>query len=324
MSHVSGPRLSRISAVWCLITLLQNLTSLTLESESLAGSILADIVERVAEANRDPTSPSHGKALTKLRTLSATSDKPMYSAHLNFYRSFAMLPSMRSLRGCMSDGQEMGCRWPESFQPGSSMVTTIQLGVSAVAAHNFEALFGGIAALKHFTYEYGSVARGSGPYEPVGIIDALRRHAYHSLKSLSITRIDSGYKWEARTIGPLHTFTSLKSIRLEDVLFAIPCPDDRSSEDDSSRGDYGDWRRQPCVMSRLVDLLPASVKAFTLVRLMYDKHTRDLLEGLAELKEIKVPKLTRLTVDSPDLFDQEMKDSLKSAGIKLRSWNTPI
>ena len=128
-----------------------------------------------------------------------------------------MLPSVRRLIGRGIEG--LNFIYPQGFEPGSSTVTEIKLIHSAVSAKAFEHFFSGIAALKKFNYEYvgAHVAYDTveyAPFEPVGIVDALQKHARESLEELDILeeKDEKTLEYEGRTIKSLQMFQSLRSV----------------------------------------------------------------------------------------------------------------
>ncbi|KAL8952231.1 MAG: hypothetical protein Q9222_001845 [Ikaeria aurantiellina] len=320
LAHSLCQMFSENAAVCLLIPVFSNLTSLALHSWSRDGDhMLEHVVQNIAEANRNAASSGHKKALTKLVKFYMTHTNHKFGEDFEYYRSFALLPSLRSMEGFKIDG-DRGFEWPTGFPPQCSTVTTIKIGYSAVTAQAFEGLFSGIAALKHFTYEHGGCTVGDAPYQPVGIIDALRKFACHSLETMDI----EGLHGEA--LGTLLEDESTDDEATEDedlssktVVASYKAP---TCGDDPNDGRYNSGKLY--LMNRVVDILPPTTIGFTLDQLMDNKHTRDLLAGLAKQKEAKLPKLRRLTVECEDPFDEEMKNDLQSAGIKLWSWKTPI
>ena len=93
------------AAVSLLLTLLPNLTSITLQDWTFVKQTLCDIVQRVAEVNRDPSSPCLGQALAYPEDCKLEHLDTEMSEDMNTYASFAMLPSMRYLRGDKVDGE---------------------------------------------------------------------------------------------------------------------------------------------------------------------------------------------------------------------------
>lgn len=313
------------AAISLLMTLLPNLQSVNVWSWSTSPEKdrLHGIVRTIADANRDPASSNHGKCLSQLREVRIDHMDSHMGEHIEDYVPFAMLPSMRCLRGHMICSERLD--WPYSLSPQSSTVTDLSLEYSAISASAFEKLFAGIATLKRFTYDHGGAVVGFVKYEPVAIINALCKHASHSLEALDIEV--QGYEPDDDDEGlpdSLRLFTKLKSIRLADTLFQDL--EDLQSVETLPGGQF--YKRTGTNTSyttaRLVDLLPASVKGFTLIQLMDDKDTREILDGMAEQKATKLPSLKRLTFECPDLLEQTMKESLQATGIKLWSWKTPI
>lgn len=303
-------------AVTLLMTLLPNLRHIDLCSWSAGEDteLLHNVIYRIAKANWDSTSTDYGKALSRLQSLSMNAFEVEDGEDINGFIPFALLPSMRTLRGHKVRGDD-DLIWPTIYHPQPSTVTEINLKDSCVEASCFESLFAGIAALKTFAYEHG----GSEPsawkkhvhYRPIAIIDALSKHASHSLEALGIDCNDGMLDEEDEDELPesLRSFTRLKSIRLEDRLFQNL---GRVGSEDGS------------VVVRLVDYLPASTTTFTLVQLDDPEFTMQLLEGLPQEKAEKLPKLVKLIFESPHPLDGVMKVSLQAAGISLWSWKTPM
>ncbi|KAL8942668.1 MAG: hypothetical protein Q9216_001522 [Gyalolechia sp. 2 TL-2023] len=334
MSDVPSRVFTPNAALCLLMTLLPNLTSLALTCWSPFEAILGDTIQRIADANREPSSPLDGKALTKLRKISIIYWDTEMGEDISCYRPFATLPSIQFLHGVQICGEEE-FTWPINFPPRSSTVTTIDFTQSAVSAESFAGLLGGIPALKHFTYHYGGGIIGDADYEPGDIIDALRLHACRTLESMDIEGLEQtfGNYSEEKVAGSLHEFCALKSVRLEDMLFRIPgSDDDASSEDDNNNNNNNNNQGgliqvvgvspsgndyDPQAMSRVVDLLPPPIEHIAIVAGLRKERTNDLLQGLVELKEAKVPRLQKLTLHYDDPFTQEMKEGLKGVGIEL-------
>ena len=93
-----------------------------------------------------------------------------------------------------------------------------------------------ITALKQFVYFHAGPVVGTASYDPIGIIDVLRRYAAHTLEVLnieahhnSISTGDDDLDHDGDHVGSMHMFCSLKTIRLEDHLFQIQYSDQMSS-----------------------------------------------------------------------------------------------
>ncbi|KAL8627900.1 hypothetical protein Q9189_006391 [Teloschistes chrysophthalmus] len=67
----------------------------------------------------------------------------------------------------------------------------------------------------------------------------------------------------------------------------------------------------------LIDVLLASVKAFTLVLVLDGENTCILLQGLAERKAKELPKLERLIFEGYDPMGSDIKEALEANGIEL-------
>ncbi len=313
------------AAISLLMTILSDLLFVNIWSWSRSPEKdrLHAIVRKIADANRDPASCNNGKCLSQLREFRMDHLDTENGENIEDYVPLAMLPSMRCLRGHMIRGSRLD--WSFNLSPRSSTVTEISLEHSTISASAFEKLFEGIAALKRFTCDHAGANVGSEKFAPVAIIDALCNYAGHSLEALDIEAQD--YEPDDDDEGlpdSLRLFTKLKSIRLADTLFQDP----EDLESVETLPDCQFYKRTGTNTSyttaRLVDLLPASVKGFTLIQLMDDEDTRNLLDGMAEQKAVKLPSLRRLTFECSDPLEQTMKESLQATGLKLWSWKTRI
>ncbi|KAI4198192.1 MAG: hypothetical protein LQ350_005428 [Teloschistes chrysophthalmus] len=323
--------LNEDAALCMLLSLLPNLREIEID-DLLHDRRFLDMVQRAALANWDSESSSHKTALNHLKEIYLLRNENPYGMDIQYFAPFAMLPSIRRLRGFNIDGDTFA--WPCGFSRQSSTLTHIEMVYSAASAQAFDGLLKGVAALKSFVYEYDGPGELGSDYEPVGIIRALRTHAAHSLELMEVQGQSGAHsdEWEGKAVGSLREFARLRSICLEDTIFQIP-----KSYNEFASLEAGKTLRDPTdveserlqdgelrIMGSLVEILPASVQGFTLVQLMDDEDTRDLLEDMAELKAEKLPKLKRLTVKCPNPFEDEMRDALKAAGIKLYSWGTPL
>ena len=231
------------AAVSLLLTLLPNLTSITLQDGTFVHETLSDIVQRVAEVNRDPSSSCFGQALAYLEEFKLERSDTEMSEDMNSYASFAMLPSMRYLQGDKVAGEIL--YWPPTFQYHSCAVTRIEISDGAISTKAFENLLSAITALKQFVYFHAGPIVGNTSYDPLGIIDILRSYAAHSLEDLnieahqnSISLDDDDLDDDGDHVGSMHIFCSLKTIRLEDHLFQIQYSDHMSGAAVPGDGEY--------------------------------------------------------------------------------------
>ena len=320
---------NQADAITILLLLLPNVESIVLQDGSCASFRLRSVVETVAAANRNPQSPDHGKSLNKLHEIFIEHEDTEMGEDVNLYGPFALLPSMRSLQGNQIDGLEF-C-WPDSVQSHiSSLVTDINIELSAVSSDAFGTLLDGIAALKHFRYHHVGAMTGDSYYDVSGIVEALRRNATHSLSTLEIEAMDSenlNEDEQEQCIGSLKMFSCLRSIRLEDMVFRKN-PDEmgrpRTLSVGASYGQRQHMREKDCNMSRLIDVLPASTKGLTLISTMSDEEVWHMLQGLAEGKNDMLPLLKRITFECDDPLMGDMKASLGAKGIRLMSWKNPL
>ncbi|KAG7006568.1 hypothetical protein G7Y79_00014g037430 [Physcia stellaris] len=221
-------------AVCLLLTLLPNLKLVHLENWYRCSDTFRHIVGQIAEANQDPASPNHGKALSRLVECSMSHEDGEMGVLFDDYDIFAMLPSLRTLRGRQISGYHHLC-WSTELRPCSSNITEIDFTQSAIGAQNFRGLLEATHCLKRFTYHFPGPVVGDAYYTPFTIIDVLRKTAAQTLELLDMAGIPKSSEEEnlifeegdSRSIGSLHMFRALKKIRLEDTLFQLP----KESED---------------------------------------------------------------------------------------------
>ena len=311
-------------AVCLLLTLLPNLKHVHLEDWSDCSDTLRHIVGRIAEANRATASPNHGKALSRLVECTMNHADTEMGESIVGYGVFAMLPSIRFLRGRQIYGD--GSSWLTELRPKSSNVTEIEFTYSAIDVRSFQGLFESIHYLKKFTYSFGGGVIGDAEYMPIAIIDSLRKTASHSLELLDIEGISETFgnytEGDDRSLGSLHMFIALRKVRLEDTLFLLP--GGLVSPKTLPDGEFYEEASDISSVERVIDILPPSVTGFTLIQLENTQESKKLFYGLADLKAEKLPNLERLTFEHPDPLDEELKGALKTAGIGLWRWKNPL
>ena len=311
-------------AVCLLLTLLPNLKHVHLEEWSHCSDTLRHIVGQIAEANRATASPNHGKALSRLVECTMSHGNTEIGEMIVGYGVFAMLPSIRILRGRQICGDD-SC-WPTELRPRSSNVTEIEFTHSAIGMESFQGLFESIHCLKKFTYSFGGGVVGDAEYRPIAIIDSLRKTASHSLELLDVEGISETFgnytEGDDSSLGSLHIFMALKKARLEDTLFLVP--GGLLSPKTLPDGEFYEEASDVSSVERVVDILPPSVTEFTLNQLENTQESKKLFYGLADLKAEKLPDLKRLTFEHPDPLDEELKGALKTAGVGLWRWKNPL
>ena len=318
-----------VVALRLLLTLLPNVQDIAFQSNSRRLPKLAEIVESIATANRDPSSPHRNKALVHLSKVSMDRADTEMGENPHIYGPFAMLPSLKNIQGCKIDGESFD--WPHSFHDLSSNVTEIEIEHSAVSSAAFSGLLGGISALRKLTYHHACCIIGDEIYDPAGIMTALRQHAAHSLVSLDVTadqyNVHSNDE-EDQHVGSLRMFQKLRNIRLDEYAFHFRIRDplgnvqalpDGQFYDDEALTEEDGW--EP-----LVDILPASVRAFTLVQYSDPRDIRELFENMGAQKSEKLPKLKIIRFDHghDKSLEPDMIKELKDAGFVLKSWNVII
>ena len=298
-----------------LLTLLPNLQSIALTDMSFAedGEAISEMVWAVAAANRDPMSPCHGKALSKLRKISVDHADTENGEEFAFYAPFIALPSVRAIHGRMIDGdfaqrelhpERFGQALEESLRP--EQIEEIDIEYSAIDLNSWQWILSSIVNLRKFIYHHGGTNVGCADYDCGGIVALLRKHASHSLVKLDLTAdpdmsgdtIDgnTGDFTEDILAGNLNDFKKLRVLRLDDTAFQKP-----------KQGE----------IVRLLDMLPASIRVVRLLREIQKGDPADLFVGLAEGKKERLPKLKKISLEGYFDLSQAVVDELKDAGIEI-------
>ncbi|KAL8867128.1 MAG: hypothetical protein Q9174_005861, partial [Haloplaca sp. 1 TL-2023] len=313
-----------IHAVMMMLTLLPNLVSLSLDGWGLQYACWVESVYCAALRNRGLHLMQREQFLTQLRNLTVTGgDSPYHprcasdGGDLQDIAAFAMLPSIRTLRASHLRGME-DFEWfsTESqakfldciaapFEDSSSTLTDVHLTASEIRIQAFREFLSGISALKRFTYHHCLTQWTTYiPYQPMQLIDLLRRFAHQSLEELDIERTDCHEQHECvahASSKSLRVFSVLRKIRLEDSVFGRigAVHDDASFDRPQSCEECGTrivWEKLPAGLT-LAEALPSSIEHVTLVQKMNDANTSMLLNGLAE--EERLPNLRDVIVETP-------------------------
>ena len=315
-------------AVSLIVTMLPELRSIVTQdlSHGTAGKRLCAMIVKIAEANQDPKSPNHNKALSQLQEFSMSHIEFDGSGEsISSYASFAMLPSMRILSGTQIAGHG-DLEWPSSFLPGSSNVTEINFGSSALDAQAFESLLSGISTLKKFKYHHHGAMGGFAEYNATEYVNSLRRHAVSSLQLLDISVEDIDEliddEEDQQRVGSLQMFKSLENVRLDYTAFQIVGPNDGLDGGAlEGRGLYSEEEEERTEsMERLVDFLPASIKSLTVINFKETMEVQELFRGMAEEVSEKLPVFKAVTFEGVDPLDGGMKTALAHAGLGLKRW----
>ena len=314
-------------AVSLIVTMLPELRSIVTQdwTYGFASTRLCAVIVKIAEANQDPESPNHNKALSQLQEFSVSHTDTEGGESITSYAPFAMLPSMRILSGTQVAG-DGDFEWPSSFVPGSSNVTEIDFGSSAVDPQAFESLLSGISALRQFKYSHYGALVGFAEYNATEYVNSLRRHAISSLQLLDISVEDVDELMEdeedQQRVGSLQMFTSLENVRLDYTAFQLAGPNEGlDGEALEGQGFYTEEEEEELEsMERLVDFLPASIKSLTVINFKETKEVQELFRGMAEEVSEKLPVFKAVTFEGVDPLDGGMKTALAHAGLGLKRW----
>ncbi|KAL8648938.1 MAG: hypothetical protein Q9226_005783 [Calogaya cf. arnoldii] len=240
-----------------LLTMLPNLESMTMTHMDDDSGPITEIVDIVSAANRDPGSPLHEKALTKLLEISLNHSDTEMGENFGLYAPFTNVPSMRSIHGRMIAKDDEETR----IHPLRNDIEEIKIVYSAVDVRSWEWMLKSIKNLKRFGYHHMGSIVGFGAYDARGIVALLRQHASHSLRRLDLTTEETR-DWDPPNpfIGHLKDFQVLRILIIDDSCFQ------------NTAGQ----------VMPLADMLPASIRVVTLHR-EASGEAADLFKGLAEV-----------------------------------------
>ena len=240
------------------------------------------------------------------------------------------LPSLRRLSGDSVTGHDL--KWSEPYP--STDIADISLIRSHIDVHSFKSILSNVKGLQTFKYSFAIYSSyWILDWDPRSIVQILQTYATHSLKSLDLTiySVYLGNNMGATFVDCLPDFQALKRVRLQHNMFVemIPTPTSRTNrpialdkEAEASPLEVAEKR-----IHRLVDLLPASIEIVDLICPLRGKtEALAMMEGLPELKESRLPRLSALRMEVDEKLDVGMKASFKDAGIDLVWWmarNTP-
>jgi len=291
-----------------LLTMLPNVESITIINMPHEAAPLITMILAIAKANQDPSSPVHEKALAKLHEVALATNCREQGAEMWIYEPFAALPSMRSLYGSDIGGykRKAPIDLPQHTRDKGCQFEVVKFVNSFVDAEFFDALLQLAAALKVFTYHHAIYIDGDGRFDAFGIVQALAKHANHSLEKLDLTADtqiwkESDYRpltHRQQCIPSLRDFARLRVLRIDDKVLQAP-----------------HWGGH---VTRLVDVLPASISIVRLVREMRQDAWEEVFAGLAEEKAEKLPNLKKIMVEGESPMHGRLVDELKTVGIRIK------
>ncbi|CAO1604358.1 hypothetical protein XANCAGTX0491_007918 [Xanthoria calcicola] len=205
---------------------------------------------------------------------------------------FATIPSVQIICGhhvqhCVQGHKEL-------CPDGACLsIEEIHLECSNIGAEEFEDLLSHIKALRVFFYEQGHDF--GDDYQPLRTLEALRKYGSESLQSLTFIDPDI----DGMLGVSLRDFKVLTHVAVDCFLFV----DEEKFSDNNG-------------VPRLVDILPQSLQTLELYR-PPPHGIRRLFEGLAELREERLPNLKSITLHKGIRCHHTMRRDLKKLGIEL-------
>lgn len=284
-----------------LLTMLPNVESITITNGLEEAAPLTDMIFAISEANRDPSSPVHRKTLANLHEVALETISGYPGEDKRIYEYFAALPSMRSLYGKVILGHgEAPMILPHRTRDKDCQLKVVKFLKCEIDPDYFDGLLRITAALKDFTYHHVNHRAGNLGFDALGIVQALAKHASHSLERLELTAGQSVWNEPHRRqcISSLRDFARLRVLRIDDKLLQAPHPGGQ--------------------VTRLVDVLPASIKLVRLVRELGQEGLERVFAGLAEEKEEKSPVLKKIVVEGRTVSQRSLVDELKAVGVEVK------
>ena len=288
---------NRAPMIGLLFLFFPNLEIICLNSYTWNASAMGGIVDMIA--SRD----LHGN-LARTEALTRVSEIQIFGGPNNvagedveYLLPFAALPSLRTISGnFLSSFFDEPMGWPPGFR--SSNVTEITLQRSGIETKDLTQLLSGVNNLKRFTYSHNAVlADDRASMEAHKIIGILLEHARHSLEYLSLTGDCHSHNADHdqhSNNGSLQGFSVLKEVLLHSAIYVDQVPYDGLSPD-PDEGLYGP--RNKDVIQALVDVLPPSIETVQLTGPYLLRRRLDhLLANLSKQKNLRIPKLNRITV----------------------------
>ncbi|KAI4100727.1 MAG: hypothetical protein LQ339_005405 [Xanthoria mediterranea] len=223
-------------------------------------------------------------------------------ADMKFLCQFATIPSVQII--CGHHVQRGGYKYRELCPDGAYLsIEEIHLECSYIAAEEFEDLLSHTKALRVFFYEQGHDL--GGDYQPRRTLEALRKYGSESLQSLTFIDPDIVVAYDDKTGVSLRDFKVLTHVAIDCFLFVDP-------------EKYYDIAQEPHDngVLRLVDILPQSLQTLEMYR-PPPHGIRRLFEGLAELREERLPNLKSITLHKGVACHHNMRRDLKKLGIEL-------
>ena len=213
-------------------------------------------------------------------------------ADMKFLCQFATIPSVQIICGHHVQHRVQGYK---GLCPDGACLSIeeIHLECSNIGAEEFEDLLSHTKALRVFFYEQGHDF--GHDYQPRRTLEALRKYGSESLQSLTFIDPDS----DGMLGVSLRNFKVLTHVAVDCFLFV----DEEKFSDNNG-------------VPRLVDILPHSLQTLELYR-PPPHGIRRLFEGLAELREERLPNLKSITLHEGIRCRHTMGRDSKKLGFEL-------
>ncbi|KAL8648943.1 MAG: hypothetical protein Q9226_005782 [Calogaya cf. arnoldii] len=186
------------------------------------------------------------------------------------------------------------------------LIEEVHMECSAISAWTFDCLLRSMKALRVFYYEQ-RMPRYCGPRSTLKI---LQQYASESLESLTFVVPETGFGYGGGEQS-LRDFKTLKHIAIDSLLLIHYVEVETPSDSSDDEGLITDG------VSRLVDVLPPTLETIELYLPRDRKTFERTFEGLAELREERLPKLRSISLHQGTLVNRTMRRKLKKLGIEL-------
>lgn len=314
------------AAFGLLLTILPNIKSIivTEDPEGMFTEMLSRIVQSYIDNNKHKC-----RALSLISKVEIAAYNPdglsdCGDIGMELFLPFAQVPSLRSITGSFIRSEVRGHAYVvREDTPHRSNLKELDIDRSSICNDRILDFIRGISALERFSFTEGGFLVDYHIYEPLHIVAALTEFARHSLEYLRLTSCWVGMSdyaegkmycvgaFKAIKNCDLRGFWKLRDIHVDHDLFhdySLSCSADCTKNYDLCE----------CHPSRrLVDILPSSVETVKVGGSLSLHRAFVTLDGLAKLKEKRLPRLRRIELNSAITARKDVVEACKAVGVRL-------
>lgn len=309
-----------------LLTLLPNIKSIVV-AENPEG-MFTEMLSRIVQSYID-NSNYKAQALSLISKVEIAAYNPdglsdCGEIGMELFQPFAMIPSLRSITGSFIRSEVRGnayAVWENTSH--KSNLKELDIDRSSICNEGLPDLMRGISALEKFSFTKAGFLVDYHIYEPLHIVAALTEFSRHSLEYLRLTSCWVGMSHNAK--GKLDCVDVLKTIENCNLTGFRKLRDIHVDHD--LFHDYSLLCEAYCLESgdicgchpsrRLVDILPSSIETVKIGRKLSQHRAFVTLDGLATLKEKRLPRLRSIELNSAISARRDVVKACKAVGVTL-------